>query len=470
MRRSKDLCVIFAAMDSSGVDTEPLLQGVQYPPLYSPALSSAFRPDSSSQEGEGHLSEWAEGQYTSSGANPILPSVPSMETASLATVNEIREAASQDPYPQWIYGALLDPEVSSQRDVQPPQVSQPSATQDSQSNAGAAPIREQSHVTEEEIREILTAYVEKQGCWGGRPANEWVISKIEDCNVYVGTLETFIEERDVERLVKPYTGGPVQDNSSKHVPGPWEIDMRHEFPLLFTTSKMVHQKIPSSVLVQPCGDCSGRKEVSCPRCNPNKDLDSCVHGVTTECSKCHGRGLLAHQDGSDTNCEQCRGKGRLPCAQCNSRGRIQCGKCQGSGALLEEKQLNVKWSTLISKKISTSINASLVPDDVFHEAKGIQLYSSESYQCQPVSFPNSLVLTRLSSNVIAERIPVPPTARVISERHQVHMIPVTRVSVGQGRGSFKFHIVGVEKHIYLKDYPDRCCWGLCGLGTLCSIL
>lgn len=44
-----------------------------------------------------------------------------METASLATVNEIREAASQDPYPQWIYGALLDPEVSSQRDVQPPQ-------------------------------------------------------------------------------------------------------------------------------------------------------------------------------------------------------------------------------------------------------------------------------------------------------------------------------------------------------------
>lgn len=50
VRRSKDLCVIFAAMDSSGVDTEPLLQGVQYPPLYSPALSSAFRPDSSSRK------------------------------------------------------------------------------------------------------------------------------------------------------------------------------------------------------------------------------------------------------------------------------------------------------------------------------------------------------------------------------------------------------------------------------------
>lgn len=128
-------------------------------------------------------------------------------------------------------------------------------------------------------------------------------------------------------------------------------------------------------------------------------------------------------------------------------------------------------STLKSKKISASSNATLVPDEVFHEAKGVQLYGSEAYQCQPVSFPHSQVLTRLSTDVIAERTPVPPTARVICERHHVHMIPVTRVSVDQGsKRSFKFYVVGLEKRVYLKDYPDRCCWGLCGLGSLCSIL
>lgn len=127
-------------------------------------------------------------------------------------------------------------------------------------------------------------------------------------------------------------------------------------------------------------------------------------------------------------------------------------------------------TTLKSKKISTSSNASLVPDEVFHEAKGVQLYSSESYQCQPASFPHSHGLTQLSSDVIAERNPVPPSARIICERHQMHMIPVTRVSVNQGKSSFKFFIVGLDKQVYLKDYPARCCWGLCGLGSLCSIL
>ena len=114
-------------------------------------------------------------------------------------------------------------------------------------------LSSEQSVTEEEIRELLTDYVEKQGCWGGRPAHKWPISKIEDCNVYIGTLETFIEERDVEKLVKPYTGGPVDDKANGSLPGPWEIDMRHEFPLLFTAKKVVHQKIPTSESVQTCG-------------------------------------------------------------------------------------------------------------------------------------------------------------------------------------------------------------------------
>lgn len=70
------------------------------------------------EEGEGQLSEWAEGQYATGGgggASHTPPSVPPLESASLATVNEIRAAASssQDPYPQWIYGALVSPEAST---------------------------------------------------------------------------------------------------------------------------------------------------------------------------------------------------------------------------------------------------------------------------------------------------------------------------------------------------------------------
>lgn len=107
-------------------------------------------------------------------------------------------------------------------------------------------------LTDEEIRELLTDYVGRQGCWGARPAHEWPISKVEDCNVYIGTLETFIEEREVKKQVKPYSGGQVDDKSSGPPPGPWEVDMRHEFPLLFTPSKEARQKLLHSEAVERC--------------------------------------------------------------------------------------------------------------------------------------------------------------------------------------------------------------------------
>jgi len=105
---------------------------------------------------------------------------------------------------------------------------------------------------EEEIRELLTDYVDRYGCWGRRPAHKWSIEKVEDCNVFIGTLETFIEEREVVEQVKPYTGGQVDDNTGARAPGPWEVDMRNEFPLLFISRKEAILKLPHSESVAKC--------------------------------------------------------------------------------------------------------------------------------------------------------------------------------------------------------------------------
>ncbi|CAM6036733.1 unnamed protein product [Sphagnum compactum] len=432
----------------SGDDRQPLLSASA--PHFTATSShlSAFRP-----------LPGAQGQYAT-GSSQIKASVPPVETASLATANEIREAASQDPYPKWIYGALVAPDPPLQQNFTP---GNGSIHGDYQRSQGPPPSVEGLH--EEEIRELLTDYVDRYGCWGRRPAHKWSIEKVEDCNVFIGTLETFIEEREVVEQVKPYTGGQVDDNTGAHAPGPWEVDMRNEFPLLFISRKEAILKLPHSESVAKCPDCHGRKEVACPSCNKKIEGGTYKSLQFTECPRCYGRGLLAHQDGSDSKCRECDGKGRIPCTQCSSRGLIKCKKCDGSGALLEGKLLTVTWRTLVNKKISASHNATLVPDEVFHEAKGLQLYVSEAYQCHPISFPNSQGLTKLSSDVIRERNHVPASARVICERHQIHMIPVTRVTAAEGKSSFKFYIVGLEKRIFLKDYPSACC-----MDGVCTIL
>ncbi|KAH9303284.1 hypothetical protein KI387_014867, partial [Taxus chinensis] len=314
---------------------------------------------------------------------------------------------------------------------------------------------------EVEIRQLLIDHVGHRCCWGGRPARRWRIHAVEDCNAYVGTLETFIEERDVIEEVEPYDGGKIDGSVSGPEPGPWELDMRSEFPLLFVSRKEARVKVPHSEAVDKCSACSGRGEVACLTCNGNRDPGFYTAQIMIECSICRGRGLIAHADGSDTVCGNCKGEGKLPCATCQSRGLLKCEKCRGNGSLLARRIAITRWRTLRTRKVSACSSAASVPDEVFHRAKGVQLYNTQAYQCKPANFSDSFALNKFSSDIITDRAPVPPTARVICERHQITVVPVTRVIMTHRNRSFTFYIIGLSREVYIKDYPRQWCWGLC---------
>lgn len=103
-----------------------------------------------------------------------------------------------------------------------------------------------------EIRQLLIDHVGHHCCWASQPARRWKISAIEDCNVYVGTLETFIEERETLRETEPYLGGKIDGKDSGVELGLWELDLRSEFPLLFVPHKESRVKIPYSETKDKC--------------------------------------------------------------------------------------------------------------------------------------------------------------------------------------------------------------------------
>eukprot|EP00250_Pteridium_aquilinum_P006262 c16218_g1_i1 orf=75-1403(+) len=435
---------------------QPLLAATPSAPFFADLQAAP-----ASEEKEGQLSEWAQYEYV----NTSQRKPGAVEAGTAVSGDEIRAAASVDPYPVWIYGALITPEepdLSGSGRVEPFRAPSDPVLRLQDEGQRSVQVLE-----EEEIRELLMDHVGRHCCWGRSPARTWKILKIEDCNSYIGTLEMFIEERDVVDDVEPYAGGVVDGKDNGRVPGTWEVDMKEEFPLLFVSRKEVRTKLPHSEIVEKCQGCSGRGELPCPQCNPNVEPGKYVAGKMTTCSQCRGRGLIAHFDGSDTICKNCKGEGKLPCAGCSSRGLIKCGTCGGQGALLHRKILVVRWRTILHKRVSATKNAASVPDDVFHKAKGAQLYTSQSYQCERAYFPKSPGLTNFSESIIAERVAIPPTARVISERHQISLVPVTRVVMGKGNRSFMFYIIGLTREIYLKDYPASKCSGLCCGG--CSI-
>ncbi|KAK6943555.1 hypothetical protein RJ641_024657 [Dillenia turbinata] len=408
-----------------------------------------------SEVGEKESEKWSSYQYVGR-TGSIIP------TASLAgtevSVEEIRSAAAfSDRYPPSLHAALVsspDPDPNEQALVY-------QGGYGGDYGGSTTEFRKQI-LDEVEIRELLIDHVGHRCCWGSRPARTWKIRAIEDCNVYVGTLDTFIEERETVKEREPFLGGKIDGKNSGPELGVWELDLRSEFPVLFVPYKESRAKIPHSEVIEKCSGCAGRGEIICATCNVDQEPGFYKENQKSQCPACHGRGLLAHRDGSDSICLKCNGKGKIPCSKCGSRGLIKCETCQGGGSLLACSFAIVKWKTLSTRKVSATSGAGSVPEEVFHKAKGVQLCNTQAHQCTPAFFADSYFLNNFSSEVIAERAPIPSTARVICERHTISVVPVTRVTMSHRNRRFSFYIIGYSKEVYLKDYyPARFCWGLC---------
>ncbi|KAL9153036.1 hypothetical protein ABFS82_10G022600 [Erythranthe guttata] len=381
-------------------------------------------------------------------------------TGTEVNVDEIRSAAAySNPYPPSLHAALL----SSPEPLYPTEQVTGNHGDEYYGHLTQNAANTQRQVLDDvEIRELLIDHVGHRCCWGSRPARTWRIRAVEDCNVYVGTLESFVEERETVTEKKPYLSGEVDGKEKGPELGIWELDLRSEFPVLFTPHKESWTVIPHSEAVEKCSGCGGKGNIACPTCNADKESGLYKENQMNPCTACYGRGLIAHDDGSDSICKQCNGKGKIPCPTCGSSGLIKCETCRGSGSLLSHKVAVVRWKTFKARKVSATSGAASVPDEVFHRAKGVQLCNTQAQQCSPAFFADSYFLNKFSSEIIAERAPVPPSARVICERHIISVVPVTRVTMTNRSRSFSFYIIGTGREVYLKDsYPSRFCWGLC---------
>lgn len=70
--------------------------------------------------------------------------------------------------------------------------------------------------------------------------------------MYVGTLETFMEEREIVKEREPYLKGEIDEKDKGPELGVWELDLRSEFPLLFVSHKETKVKVPHSESIQKC--------------------------------------------------------------------------------------------------------------------------------------------------------------------------------------------------------------------------
>ncbi|KAL2336972.1 hypothetical protein Fmac_011418 [Flemingia macrophylla] len=307
-------------------------------------MEEPLLPEHRSGSVEEESGKWSSYQYVGQ-TGSVAP------TASLAgtevSVDEIRSAAaaSSGYYPPSLHGALVG---SPEPEPEPEPIGQAPVYQGGYGGDYGGPRAQfQRKILDEvEIRELLIDHVGHRCCWGSRPARTWRIHAVEDCNVYVGTLDTFIEEREIIRETEPYLGGRIDGKENGPELSIWELDLRSQFPVLFVPYKELQEKIPHSEVIEKCSVCAGRGSNVCDTCNADQEPGFYKENQMTQCATCYRRGLIAHKDGSDTVCVKCNGKGKIPCATCGSRGLIECATCNGSDSLLARKLAIIRWKTL----------------------------------------------------------------------------------------------------------------------------
>merc|ERR1712088_650303 len=156
-----------------------------------------------------------------------------------------------------------------------------------------------------------------------------------------------------------------------------------------------------------CRDCSGKGWVRCLHCHGDVYLSE------------HGSG----------------GLGRDRCYYCqhskHGHGHQDCSKCQ----------LSITWRVNTAEHIVEKLN---IPEDLIRDVSGQVAFEEEMPKVFPVDAFNDDVIKMASSQLVASHAANFLDQRILRQRHQVRIVPVTRVNYEwKGRGR-SFYVYGYE--------------------------
>jgi len=322
----------------------------------------------------------------------------------------------------------------------------------------------ENQMNQVEAREALVDYVSENSCWGSKPALQMEINLIVTKPVYQYELGSFIERRRTLLDSKPYVGGEVDGRGSGPAVQAWDIGATPK--LMFQTEEQ-NFVVPRTSSVRTCYECRGNKGFTCAGCRGKG---------SKRCWNCNGFGLQhwirrrrhSHRNEVDTEiCYVCVlspfGIGRLPCEECNSTGSVRCRPCDGYGQLLTYTRLNVKWQTTKTEKIVG--NNSSLPEDIIRQAPGQVVVKEEGPRVAPLNSFSDSAVRSASTQLITDHVSLglQPNQKMIAQRQQVRMIPVTEVQyTWKGKkGSYYICGIGRDRQVHAPDYPRKRCFGCC---------
>ena len=88
-------------------------------------------------------------------------------------------------------------------------------------------------------------------------------------------------------------------------------------------------------------------------------------------------------------------------------------------------------------------------------------YEEEGERVLPVDSFDDEVIKMASAQLVSSHASKFPEEKILRQRHQVRVVPVTKVNYEWKGRTRSFFVYGYENKVYVPDnsYPQSCCWG-----------
>ena len=142
-----------------------------------------------------------------------------------------------------------------------------------------------------------------------------------------------------------------------------------------------------------------------------------------------------------------------------ARGKVNCSTCEGTTHIRSHIQLSVSWRLVTSEHISTKLN---IPENLIRNVSGQVAFEEDFPKVVPVIAFKEETIKMASAQLVASHASKFPEEKILRQRHQVRVVPVTKVNYEWKGKTRSFFVYGYENKVHLPDnsYPQSCCWVL----------
>lgn len=127
-----------------------------------------------------------------------------------------------------------------------------------------------------------------------------------------------------------------------------------------------------------------------------------------------------------------------------AKGKVSCATCEGSCHIRCYIQLSITWRVVTAEHIVEKLN---MPEDLIRDVSGQVAFEEDGERVAPVDAFNDEIIKMASSQLVTNHAANYLDNRILRQRHQVRIVPVTKVMYEwKGRGK-DFYVYGYENKV-----------------------